>query len=371
MSQPRVVILYDWLHQKSGGGERMLMEILELYPEADLITLLYDQTVFGQALGQRKVITSRLQTLPNWLKRRPQLLLPLIRKSVKKLPTQKYDLVIAVSSAWMKNIDLQPHQKGLVYCFSPARMLWDSWPKALYERTNNPVTRFYITRLVSQLRLWDFYQAQQPGWTFMAISKTVQRRISKFYHRISRVVYPIVSVPATAALAKADYYIVVSVLARYKQIDLAIKACQKLNRRLIIVGDGPDRQRLVQIAGASKFIEFTGRVNETDKIRLLASAKGFIFCSIEDFGIAPLEALACGTPVIALRGGGLSETITEGRTGVFYDQPETKSLISAIKQAETIDWQAKSLRSTTKRFSRGNFRAAWQSTVDTLKMDKS
>ena len=371
MSQSKVVILYDWLHHKSGGGERMLFEILELYPAADLICLTYNKAEFGDKIGSRRVLTSGLQYLPNWIKNRPALLLPLIRQSVKKLPSKQYDQVIAVSSAWVKNVDLRPHQRGIVYCFSPARMLWDSWPQALFGRTSNPIIRFIVTIIASRLRLWDYFQSQQSSWQFVAISETIQRRIAKFYHRTSKIIYPVVDVPATPALPKSDNYIIVSVLANYKQIDLAIKACLKLKRRLVIVGDGPARDSLQKLAANSNLIEFTGRVNETDKIRLLAAARGFIFCSIEDFGIAPLEALACGTPVVALRGGGLSETIPESSCGVFYDHPTVRSLTEAILVSEKKHWQSRKMRTIAQQYNRSNFRKSWQNMTQSMSKSSS
>lgn len=361
----RTAILYDWLYHKQGGGERMLFEVLDLYPDADLIALTYDQARYGERLKGRTVLASWLNNLPKALRQRPQWLLPWVNLAVRHLPTKDYDELIAVSSAWVKNVPLRPKQTCTVYCYSPARMLWDTWPAALDNRTRNPIVRFLVTALVSRLRLWDYYESQQPRRDFIAISKTIQSRITKFYHRQSRVVYPVVELDTASALVstKKLYYIVVSVLAEYKNIDLAIRACRQSGRRLVIVGDGPDRVRLEKIAGGDSLIEFRGWVEESEKFSLLAGAQGFIFCSYEDFGIAPVEAMAVGTPIVALVGGGVSETVPAGVGGVFFGHPEPAAVIAALKQLEAKDWDKGKMQARARRYSRAAFRRQWKRAV--------
>jgi len=239
-------------------------------------------------------------------------------------------------------------------------MLWDSWPQAMTGRTQNQLAQFFITRLASRLRLWDYYSSQSKQYEYIAISQTVANRIKKFYQREATIVAPPVVQPPTLALPKQDYWVIVSVLAAYKQIDLAIKTCHKRKQKLVIVGDGPDRDRLEDIAAGSQYVRFVGRVSEAEKWRWLGQARGFIFCSIEDFGIAPIEALACGTPVIALHDGGLADTIISGRTGLFFEQPTVNDLSAALNEAETIVWDQTSLRRAARRYKPQNFRAAWQ-----------
>ncbi len=361
----RTAILYDWLYHKEGGGERMLFEILDLYPEADLITLTYNKERYQGRLKSRIVRTSWLNRLPKALRQRPQWLLPWVQSAVRHLPTKGYDELIAVSSAWVKNVPLRPHQTCTVYCYSPARMLWDAWPAALDGRTHNPIMRFLVTILASHLRLWDYYESQQSRRNFIAISQTIQARIAKFYHRQSKLVYPVVELDTASALTptKTQYYIVVSVLARYKNIELAIRACRQAERRLVIVGDGPDRERLEQLAGDDPLIEFRGWVEESEKFSLLAGAQGFIFCSHEDFGIAPVEALAVGTPVVALAGGGVSETVPAGTGGVFFDHSEPAAVIAALKKLEAKDWDKSKMQTRAKRYSRSAFRRRWKQAV--------
>ena len=362
MSQ-RVLVAYDWLNVKDGGGELVLYQVLKLYPEADVKVLLYEADRFAQQLAGHKVRASWLRFFPSFVKQRPHLLLPFVRSAVNSIDTTGYDLVVAVSSAWVKNLKLQPKQRCLVYCYSPARMLWDSWPQAMTGRTKSQLAQFYITRLASRLRLWDYYTSQSLQYEFIAISQTVADRIKKFYHRASIIVAPPVIQPPTLALPKQDYWVVVSVLATYKQIDLAIKTCHKRQQKLVIVGDGPDRDRLEEVAAGSPYIRFVGRVTEADKWRWLGQARGFIFCSIEDFGIAPIEALACGTPVIALHDGGLAETIRAGRTGVFFDEPSIGALSAALDKAETTSWDQTCLRRTARRYQPEKFREHWRAAI--------
>jgi glycosyltransferase involved in cell wall biosynthesis len=333
----KVAIVHDWLNQKVGGAESVLFELAEMYPKADIFTLVYNPKKFDSQLKERKVNTSRLQKFPSFIKKRPKLLLPFIKKSIEKWDFSEYDLVITSSSAWVKNINLKDSTKHVCYCYSPARMLWDSWPKYIYDQNLGPVARFYITRLASKLRLWDYYMSQRKI-EFIAISKHVADRIAKFYHKKSIIIFPPVDLAKYKNLPKVDkkdFYLIVSVLAKYKNIELAIKAFKDSGKSLIIAGDGPDINRLKEVAGEAKNIAFEGRVSEHRKLELMVQAKGFIFCNVEDFGITMVESIAAGTGVVALRGGGAGEIVKESKTGIFYDEPNEESLNRAIVKYES------------------------------------
>lgn len=330
----KIAIVHDWLNQKIGGAENVLFELTKMYPKADIYTLIYNPDLFNKQLANRKVFTSVLNAFPGYLKRRPQLLLPFIMHAVKKWDFSDYDLVISSSTAWVKNINITGQAKHICYCHSPARMIWDSWPSYLDKFKLGPLRRFYIIRLASKLRLWDYYQAQN-GTIFIANSKYVATRIKKFYHQQAKVIYPPVKLAAPKTVVKKDdYYLIVSVLAKYKNIDLAVKAFMASGKKLVIAGNGPDAERLQAIASGSDNIEFVGRVNEQTKQRLYTNAKAFVFCSVEDFGITMVEAISAGTPVIALRGGGANEIIHEGKTGVFYNEANEQSLNKSIMAYE-------------------------------------
>ncbi len=359
----RMLIVHDWLNVKDGGAELVLYELLDMYPDADVATLIYNKRMFGSRLKGRKVQTSILQRFPSYLKRRPHMLLPWVRRAVESLDTRGYDIVLAASSAWVKNISLQPSQHCIIYCHSPARMLWDSWPQAMNRRTHNSLVRLFITNLASKLRLWDYYESQSDQREFIANSQTVAERIKKFYHRTSKVIVPPVELPPTIAADKQGYWVVVSVLSAYKQIDLAIQACLQRKERLIIVGDGPDRARLTELADGSDLIEFRGRVDETEKWRLISAARGFLFCSVEDFGIAPVESMGCGTPVVALRAGGVAETVVDGETGVFYSQPSVEALRAAMTECTKRTWNTDILRKRADKYRPAIFRKRLQVVV--------
>lgn len=363
---PKILIVHDWLNTKDGGAEQVLYELLALYPQADVATLIYNRDKFGAKIGNRRVRTSFLQYFPRRLRQNPQLLLPFVRRAVLSLKTEGYDIVIASSSAWVKNVRLSGSTKMLVYCYSPARMLWDYWPRALYERTGNPVIRAFVIRLASRLRLWDFYTSQELRRDFVAISRTVAKRTQKFYGRTARVIHPPVHIPPITATDRSDDYVIVSVLAPYKQIDLAIRAFRGTKRKLIIAGDGASKEELQTLAGNVTNIRFLGHISQTDKLKLLSTAKGFIFCNVEDFGITPLEAVASGAPVIALRGGGVAETMVEHVTAEFFDEPKTEQLLDALDRAEARSWDRAKMHRRASQFSYDKFRASIVDAVEKM-----
>lgn len=335
----KVALVHDWLNQKVGGAESVLFELAKMYPDADIFTLVYNPKQFGHQLKGRNIVTSRLQHRPSFMKKRPALLLGGIKKAVDHWDFSAYDVVITSSTAWVKNISVPEGTKHICYCHSPGRMMWDSWPKYLETVKIGPfklghIGKFVVGRKISKLRLWDYYQAQNVT-KFIANSEYVADRIQKYYHRDSVVICPPVAVDQYKPQqkpSKADFYLVLSVLARYKQIDIAIKACQESGEKLVIAGDGPDAERLKSLVGRSNNIEFLGRVDEATKTKLLQQARGFLFCSVEDFGITMVEALAAQTSVIALRGGGASEILKEGVTGWFFEEPTPHALSETLRQ---------------------------------------
>ncbi len=362
----RILILHDWLNVKDGGAERVLYHLLELYPQADVATLIYDAAKFGEQLAGRNVRTSFLQRFPRRLKAQPQMLLPFVRRAVEGLPTKGYDLVIASSTAWVKNAPLYGKTRMLVYCHTPARMLWDYWPRSVTERTDNQLVRLAVTRLASSLRLWDYYESQNSRRTFVANSRTVQQRIAKFYHRQAQVIYPPVEIPPIAAVDKDGTYLVVSVLAAYKNIDTIMRAFFDTKRTLLIAGDGPEREALQALGRGRTNIRFLGRVSDADKYRLMRQASGFMFANREDFGITPVEAIGCGTPVIALRGGGVSETMVEHVTAEFFDELTPGAIRKAIEAAEVREWSVAKLHRRAKRFDEAHFASDIRAAVEKL-----
>lgn len=351
----KIALVHDWLHQKAGGGEAVLFEMAELFPQADIFTLIYNKRLFGQHLRGRKIKTSFLQKFPKRIKTHPEYLLPFIKKAVESFDFSDYDIILTSSSAWVKNIKKPEGAVHICYCHSPARMLWDSWPGYLYQKNKTAMTKFLAIRTCSKLRLWDFYKSQDID-VLLANSRYVAGRIAKFYRLKSTVVYPPVVVgEALKNQPKGDYYIVLSVLSRYKKIDLAIRSFIANSRKLIIVGDGPDRARLKEIAKDAPNIQFYGRVSDNEKWRLLAGARALIFPSIEDFGITPVEAMASATPVIARRGGGLNETVIDKKTGVFFEGDSEAQLTQAVQKVEKLRFSTSELIGQAKKYDRTDF----------------
>jgi glycosyltransferase involved in cell wall biosynthesis len=367
----KIAIAYDWLNIKVGGGEQTLFEVAKLFPQADIFCLVYNAKNFDTYLGDRNIITSRLNKFPRFLKKRPNLLLPFIKKSVQYLDFSGYDLVISVSSAWVKNINVPNTTCHISYCYSPARMMWDSWPGYLNTQKFGPfkvgaITRYLVTKKISKLRLWDYYQSKNI-YEFIAISKYISARIYKYYKRNSKIVYPpvkIYNLPVKKPVR--DYYLCVSTLSKYKNISLVIDAFKNNGLNLVIAGSGPEQANLMQQAAAYSNISFKGRVSEQIKIELLQNAKAFIFPGLEDFGIAPVEALSVGTPVIALRGGGLLETVEDGVSGILFNTPTTKSLNEAINKLNQTKFDAKKLHNFATKFSEAKFKKEFPKTILTM-----
>ena len=367
----KVALVYDWLNTRIGGGEQTLFTIAQLYPEADIFCLVYNKKKFAPFLRERKITTSRLNSFPSFIKKRPNLLLPFIEGVVGHFDFTGYDLVISVSSAWVKNISVPKGTCHISYCFSPARMIWDSWPKYLDTQKLGPfklgpVSRFFVTRIVSRLRLWDYY-ASKNVFEFVSISDYISGRIQKYYHRTSKCIYPptkLLDMPKQPQ--ERTYFLCVSSLSQYKNIDLVIQTFLKNNLPLVIAGDGPDKHRLHELAGDAKNIHFAGRVSNEEKVHLLQNAKAFIFPSIEDFGIAPVEAMSAGTPVIALRGGGLLETVKEGKAGLFFDSPTVESLQKCLNIFKRHIFDQKNIHTSVEKFSEEKFKTVFPDTIQKI-----
>jgi glycosyltransferase involved in cell wall biosynthesis len=366
MKDLKVAIAHDWFNTKFGGAENVLVELAELFPEAPIFTILYDRETAGDAIAPERIHPSRLQRAPAWLRHRPRYLLPFIPGAIERFDFSGYDVVISSSSAWVKGVVTKPETLHICYCYSPMRFAWDYWPRYVEEQQVGPLRRAAIHVLTSRLRLWDYYSAARVD-RWVAISHHVAARIRKYYRQPAEavtVIYPGADISAfkPQPTKKEDYFLTLSSLAPYKRIDLAIAACNRLGRRLIVAGDGADRARLERLAGDT--IEFTGRVSDSRRADLLARAQAFIFPGEEDFGIAPVEAMASGTPVIAYNRGGLTETVAENRTGIFFDEPTVDSLVAALERFNLDDYKPSDLTAQAAKFTTATFRTSFRDYVE-------
>ena len=307
----KVVLVHDWtIHMR--GGERVLEALAELYPEAPIYTLFFDKTKLSPVLQRRTFVASFLQHLPG-IKRYYRFLLPLLPLIVKTLRVQDSDLVLSTSHCVAKGIRVPSRALHVCYCHTPMRYIWGFEEE--YFRNLPALLKPLLRLLHAWLRMWDIASNRRVD-EFISNSENVRRRILEYYGRTSYVIHPPLSTEVFyPAAAKKDYYLIVSAFVPYKRVDLVIEAFNSLDRKLMIVGAGPLEDQYLMIRKNPR-ITFLGSVPDDELRILLSEAKALIFPTDEDFGIVPLEAQACGTPVIAFKKGGALESV---KSGIFFE----------------------------------------------------
>jgi glycosyltransferase involved in cell wall biosynthesis len=358
----RIAVVHEWLLDYA-GSERVLAEILRCFPQADLFTLVDRMPAAERApLGNRRATTTFLQRMPGIASHRGYYL-PLMPLAIEQLDVTAYDLVISSNHAVAKGVIVSPDALHISYVHSPMRYAWDLQFEYLRGEGLERGLRGLVLRLVlHRLRMWDVRAAAGVDH-FIANSAFIARRILKAYRREADVIHPPVDTDFfTPGGARGEEYVAVSRLFGYKRVDLLLEAFGRMpGRRLVIVGDGPQRERLR--AAAPPNVEFSAGLPPEALRDLLRRARAFVFPAIEDFGIAPVEALACGTPVIALRRGGAAETVDDS-TGVFFEQQTPEALIAAIERFEANPpISAAACRHAAERFSAARFRQEFEEYV--------
>lgn len=349
----KVAIVHDWL-VSLGGAERVVESLLKLFPQADLYTSVYDPKKV-KLFKNRQVRTTFLQHWP-LAKSKHQLFASIRPLAFESIDLKGYDLVISSSSAESKGVITGTDTLHISNIYTPVRYYWSGY-KEYYANPGfgllNPMVRYFMPKMTKKLKIWDYAAAQRPD-SLIAISKTVSERINKYYNRPSTVIYPPVDVQRFEnSSPKSDYYLVVSRLVPYKRVDLAVEACTSLNRKLVVAGRGPELKNLKKLAGSS--VEFVENPTDEDITKLYSKARGFIFSAEEDFGITPVEAMAAGTPVICYGKGGATETVVNGKTGVFHDKQSVESLSQAINKFESIKFDKKHIKQRASDFSEDKF----------------
>ena len=324
----RAAIIHYWLLNMR-GGEKVLEGLCRLLPDADIFTLFYHPDRVSPFIRSHRVKASFLNPFQRYYRS----LLPLMPMALEHLDLRGYDLVISSESGPAKGVLTSSQTRHICYCHSPMRYLWDLYPAYLHEWTKSALKRSLMAPLTNYLRLWDYAAAARVD-EFLANSRNVQERIWKAYRRRSQVIYPPVPVHEFYTETSDDYYLIVSELVSYKRIADAVRVLSDMNRHLWIVGDGPEYKFLKSIAGET--VQFCGRLPDGDLRRLYARCRAVIVPGEEDFGIVAVESLASGKPVIALRRGGVLESVPEyhPRAGFFYDLPAEEHLRSAIQSFE-------------------------------------
>ncbi len=363
----RVALVHEFLTQL-GGAERVLEAFHELFPEAPVYTLVYDETKTQGVFAMWDIRPSFLQRLPGGVKNY-RWLLPLMPRAVESFDFSGYDLVVSDSSAFAKGIIVEKPTIHICYIHTPTRYLWqdlDSYvAQASISVILKPMVKSYLKHY---LRSWDYDAAQKPD-SLIANSQTVRERIKQYYDRESELIYPPVDTnffrpvprtPPSPSLIKegerrgSSYYFTASRLEPYKKIDLVIEAFNQLGLPLKVAGEGTQSQNLKH--QAQKNIEFLSRVTDEDLRKLYSEAKAFVFPALEDAGIMVLEALACGTPVIGFAKGGTAEFITDGKDGVLFGEQSVEAIVRAVKNFEKLSFDRQSPREHALRFDKEVFK---------------
>jgi glycosyltransferase involved in cell wall biosynthesis len=348
----RCAIVHYWLLGMR-GGEKVVEALCRILPQPDIFTLFYDPDRVSPFLRSHTISASFL----NPLRRHYQSLLPVMPMALERFDLRGYDLVISSESGPAKGVLTSSHTRHVCYCHSPMRYLWDLYPAYLHEWTTSSLKRNLMLPLTNYLRLWDYASAARVD-QFVANSRNVQNRIWKAYRRPSDVVYPPVAVHDFYNAPSDNYYLIVSELTAYKRISDAVRFFTKSGRPLKIVGDGPEYGRLRRLAGPT--IEFCGRVPDPQLADLYAHCRAALVPGEEDFGIAAVEALASGKPVIALGRGGVTESAPESapRAGFFYPEATEDGIQSGVEHFEEEEkyLSASSIRAHAMRFSEEVFR---------------
>lgn len=356
----KIALVHDWVTSLR-GGEKVLEALCELYPNADLHTLVYKEGTTNTTIENRRIVPSLLQKMP-WGVKRYGMYLPLLPLFAEMIDLSAYDLVISSSHAVAKNVRTKREATHISYIHSPMRYIWEMFDEYFDRYFNKLPSVLYITLnaaiklAVKPWRWWDAYTAKRIDH-ILTNSDFVGKRVERYYNRKATTIYPPVDVDEFIPkhkVDKEDFYIVVGALVPYKRVDLVVDAFNESGRRLVVVGKGAQRAKLE--GTAKKNIEFKGFLPREEMIALLHCAKAFIYPQVEDFGITAVEAQAAGTPVIAYDVGGAKETVIAGETGLFFSEQTPQSLNQAIERFEETTFHQGDLIRNAERFSKERFK---------------
>ena len=365
----KVAIVHDYLNQ-AGGAERVVAVLHRMYPDAPIFTTLYDPAVVGLPLSKADVRVSWMHRLPRW-RRHFRSYMPLYPLAVRSFDLRGYDVVISSSSAWAKGVRVPAGALHFCYCYTPMRWAW-SFDSYVERSSMSPMARVSARLTVPMLRRWDVGSSRRVD-RFVAISSEVSHRIRRTYGRGSDIVHPPVDVARFRHdRVPGDYLLIVSRLNAYKRIDLAVRACTDRGLPLVIVGDGPERAMLEQLAGPT--VRFAGRMDDNEVTELFEGCRAFILPGEEDFGLTPLEANAAGRPVVAFGRGGALDTVRDGETGVLFRDATVESLGEALQKVCSRSWDPCALRAHAERFSEAvfdtRFRAMLSASLDNQRLGR-
>ncbi len=360
LEKQNIALVHDWITNVA-GAERVLWEISSLFPDAPIYTAVFDKNR-AKKFSTKDIKTSILQNIP-FSKTKRELLIPFTPFAFEQFDLSKYDIVVSSTTMAAKGVITKPNVKHVCYCHTPPRYLWEP---DLDPRANAGKFSFLRKITAHKMRIWDRLAADRVD-LFVANSNYTAKRIKKYYGRDAKVVYPAVDTQRFEVANPnevKDYFLYVSRLVNYKRCDLIIEAFNKLKLPLKIIGNGPEKNRLKDMAKNN--IEFLGFLSDEEVATYYKEAKAFVFAAEEDFGIVPVEAMAAGRPVIAYGAGGVLETIVENKTGLFFKEQTAESLIEAVKNFNVNDFDPHYIKSHAEKFSVETFRKRFLNILNDL-----
>ena len=357
----RVALVHDWLTGMR-GGEKVLEALYELIPDAELLTLLHVRGTVSPRLEAAHASTSLVQRLP-MAARHYRRYIPLFPWVIEQFDLDRFDLVVSTSHCAAKSVVPTGRARHLCYCHTPMRYAWDQFTAYFGPDRVGPLRSRLYQLVFRRLARWDASTAGRVN-RYVANSQHVAARIRRYYNRAATVVYPPVDTAyfSPDGSAPGPYFLMVSALVPYKHVEVAVEACRRAHVPLKIVGVGPERERLEAKAGAG--VEFLGACTDDEIRELYRGARGVLLPGEEDFGIAPVEALACGRPVIGLARGGVTETVEDGATGVLVDELSPEAFADGISRSDALSFDSGYIREQALRFSRGRFQDAMRRCIE-------
>ena len=349
----KVALIHYWLTNMR-GGENVTAEFCKLFPEADIFTHAWNPEKVKEPFNSHKITETFISRLP-LARKKCQIYLPLMPSALARLDFSPYDLILSNESGPSKGIRKPVSARHVCYCNTPMRYVWDMFDD--YYRATGIGGKIAMRMFKNYMRKYDLRSAENVD-QFLANSNFVAERIKRIYGRDSIVVYPPVDTDYFVREKSddtKDYYLIAGQLISYKRPELALRACLRMHRKLVLVGDGPMRPVLEKEAAGNPDIVFAGRASRPQLRKYYAEAKALIFPGIEDFGIVPLESQSVGVPVIALGIGGALETIAAGKTGIFFQEPTVDSLCHAIEEFEALQFDRKTIIDHAQKFHRDVF----------------
>jgi glycosyltransferase involved in cell wall biosynthesis len=326
LSKVKIALVFDWMTVK-GGAEKVNLQLHKMYKEAPIFCSIFDKEKHKEFLDTT-IVTSIIDSLP-FSKQKHQFYLGLMPQAYEAFDLSEFDIVVSSSHSCAKGIITKPSTLHICYCHSPMRYAWDNWQEYIQNYNTNRIVKSIAKRKMHKIRMWDRLSAERVDY-FIANSNTTKRRIKKYYNKESTVIHPSIDCSKYKIAEKSKgYFLAVGRLTPYKKFDLIIETFNKIGLPLKIVGSGGDQERLKAMAKGN--IEFLGYTEEKELKKLYSECEALIFPQVEDFGLTPLECMASGRPVIALKEGGALDTIIQDKTGVFFNKQTPEDLKKAIK----------------------------------------